>query len=794
MAEKYKEFDKAPILPEIQISRFSFRVRELILAGFAVVTLVVCLILAIFIGAQKVSTPYPTVPSPTCNSPPCFRAAAYTIDNLNISADPCQNFHQYVCGNFPKNNPLNPELSQRTVFWNLYYDNEDKLRTLMESPTIRDTAWSYEKKLKDLFKSCLNDYGKMAAGGKPFLDKVIAPTGGWNVLGNWNEASWNFQTALQKASVDFWTHCLFTFRVTTDYYNAQRRVIEIQNDYKDLMRTIAKLLVRDSGIQINETMKNSSIEQFVNDAYNIEFQLANITMNTFPTEDPHHPDKKIILRDLTLETGGVIDFTALLTYMFKDSGVNENTVIVVREDDYIRRMTAMVGSLPTSDKSRMLNNYITWRLVQSYSTELSSEYIYAWRRHYEDLYGITEFLGTWRQCFLYIEHYMGVALSSLYTLRSRFVFRIIHANRDFYVDLTGVAAFLGTWRYCFNYAGQYFRDFLGALYVRDHFADKNKEKVHEITDYIKGALIDAVLAGSIMDQNTKLSAKAKLDKAVDKLGYPDVMMDDARLDAIYDSISVNRSDYFQNVLNINKFEKEDSNRRLKQTETKEDWLYRTYGTSMRYFNSWNQLLIPAGMLQFPLYDYSLPHYTNFGCIGGLIGHYYVHSIDRWGSQYGPDGMYSTWWSNETRDKYTEAESCFSRAFENKTMGPFNVPGNSRPVTIPVQGKRFASEGMAETSGVRLAYKAYKNWEKMNGNELSAPGMNKTNDQMFFISYAQTTCFSRTEALSYNYALGQKIPEDVRTNTALSQLDEFVSAFNCPITSPMNAKEKCTMFA
>ncbi|KAL3841720.1 hypothetical protein ACJMK2_019826 [Sinanodonta woodiana] len=695
MAENFKEFDKAPILPEIQISRFSFRVRELILAGFSAVTLVVCLILVIFIGAQKGSTPYPTVPSPTCNSPPCFRAAAYTIENLNISVDPCQNFHQYVCGNFPKHNPLNPELSQRTVFWNLYYDNEEKLRTLMESPPIRDTAWSSEKKLKDLFKSCLNDYGKMAAGGKPFLDKVIAPTGGWNVLGNWNEASWNFQTALQKASVDFWTSCLFTFRVTTDYYNAQRRVIEI-------------------------------------------------TKNTVPTEDPHHPDKKIILRDLTLETGGVIDFTALLTYMFKDSGVNENTVIAVRQDDWIRRMTVMVGSLPTSDKKRILNNYIVWGMARSYIQDLSSEYI--------------------------------------------------HASRDFNVDLTGVAAFPGLWRYCFSYAGQYFRDALGALYVRDHFADKNKEKVHEITDYVKRALIDSVLAGSIMDQNTKISAKAKLEKSVDKLGYPDFMMDDASLDAIYASITVNRSDYFQNVLNINKFVKEDWNRRLKQTETKDDWIYGTYETNMSFINRWNQLSIPAGMLQFPLYDYTLPHYTNFGCIGGLIGHYYVHSIDRWGSQYGPDGMYSPWWSSETRDKYDEAESCFSRAFENKTMGPFKVPGNSRLVTLPVPGKSFAREGLAETSGVRLAYKAYKNWEKIYGNELSAPGMNKTNDQMFFISYAQTTCFSRTDVLLFNYVLGQTIPEDIRTNTALSQLDEFVSAFNCPVTSPMNAKEKCAMFA
>ncbi|KAK3605567.1 hypothetical protein CHS0354_005871 [Potamilus streckersoni] len=765
MAENYKEFDKSQILPEIHIRRFSFRVRELILAGLAAVTLVACLILAIILGAQRGSVTYPpVVASPICNSPPCFRAAAYTIENLNISVDPCQNFHQYVCGNFPKNNPLNPEISQKTVFWNLYYDNEDKLRTLMESPPIRATVWSSEKKLKDLFNSCMDDYGKMSLGGKPFLDKVIAPIGGWNVLGNWNEASWNFQAALQKASVDFWTPCLFTFRVTTDYYSAQKRIIEldlsgmgmfygyyireinqkIQNDYKDFMRTVADLLIRDSGIKMNETMKNSSIEQFVLDAYNIEFQLANITTNTLPTEDPHHPDKKITIRDLTSQTGGMIDFTGLLKYMFKESGVTESTYVALKEDDWIRRMTAMVGSLPANEKNRILNNYIVWRLAKRYVQDLSWEYI--------------------------------------------------HANRDFYVDMTGMAAFMGTWRYCFNYISQYFRDALGALYVRDHFADKNKEKVHEITNYIKEALIDSVLKGTIMDQDTKVSARAKLQRAVDKLGYPDFMMDDAQLDAIYASITVNRSDYFQNVLNINTFQQADLNRRLKQMDTKDDWLYRTYDTSMNFINSWNQLLVPAGLLQFPLYDYSLPHYSNFGCIGGLIGHYYIHSIDKWGSMYGPDGMYSNWWTNETKDNYDAAESCFSRAFDNKTMGPYKVPGNTRPISILVQGKRFAWEGMAETSGVRLAYKAYKNWENKNGNELSAPGMNKTNDQMFFISYAQTTCFSRTDELSYNYALGQRIPEDVRTNTVMSQLDEFVSAFNCPATSPMNAKEKCTLFS
>lgn len=95
-------------------------------------------------------------------------------------------------------------------------------------------------------------------------------------------------------------------------------------------------------------------------------------------------------------------------------------------------------------------------------------------------------------------------------------------------------------------------------------------------------------------------------------------------------IQINRSDYFQNLLNLNVFEKEDWTRRLVGGEDRSRWVYNAYDTSMTFYNSWNQLLVPAGMLQFPVYEWSLPHYFNFGAMGGLIGHYIVHSIDNWG--------------------------------------------------------------------------------------------------------------------------------------------------------------------
>lgn len=238
MADSYKEFDRSdtsPIIPEIRISNFSFRVREVVLAVVSVVALIACLVLVALVatgGKSEDTPPTGAVAAQTairtlCTDPPCLQAASYGVSNMNTSVNPCTNFHKYACGRYPVLNPLNPDTSQRTIFWNLYYDNQDKLRTILESAPVRTSAWSSEKKIKDFFKSCLDDYGKMKAGGRAFIEKIVQPLGGWDVLNTFDPANFNMQTNLQKTSIDFWTAALFTFRVATDRYDTSNRVIEV---------------------------------------------------------------------------------------------------------------------------------------------------------------------------------------------------------------------------------------------------------------------------------------------------------------------------------------------------------------------------------------------------------------------------------------------------------------------------------------------------------------------------------------------------------------------------------------
>ena len=55
------------------------------------------------------------------------------------------------------------------------------------------------------------------------------------------------------------------------------------------MRTVAQLLARDSGLQLDPSVRDNKIETFVNDAYDIEFQLANVSfLLTNTTQENEH--------------------------------------------------------------------------------------------------------------------------------------------------------------------------------------------------------------------------------------------------------------------------------------------------------------------------------------------------------------------------------------------------------------------------------------------------------------------------------------------------------------------------
>ena len=62
----------------------------------------------------------------------------------------------------------------------------------------------------------------------------------------------------------------------------------------------------------------------------------------------------------------------------------------------------------------MLNNYLTWRLVEEYVDDLSTEYVHASRRFYEAKTGRKDYQTNSRFCFKLIKNKLPEALSALF--------------------------------------------------------------------------------------------------------------------------------------------------------------------------------------------------------------------------------------------------------------------------------------------------------------------------------------------------------------------------------------------
>ncbi|MBC7615047.1 MAG: M13 family metallopeptidase, partial [Pedobacter sp.] len=142
-----------------------------------------------------------------------------------------------------------------------------------------------------------------------------------------------------------------------------------------------------------------------------------------------------------------------------------------------------------------------------------------------------------------------------------------------------------------------------------------------------------------------------------------------------------------------------------------------------YSPTMNEIVFPAGILQFPFFDPNADDAVNYGGIGAVIGHEMSHGFDDTGSQYDKDGNLKNWWTDEDRAKFNEKTKALGDQFSAYTVVD----------TIHVLGKLTMGENIGDLGGLNAAYTAFKMTKQGQGNE-KIDGF--TPDQRFFLSWAQ----------------------------------------------------------
>jgi putative endopeptidase len=259
-------------------------------------------------------------------------------------------------------------------------------------------------------------------------------------------------------------------------------------------------------------------------------------------------------------------------------------------------------------------------------------------------------------------------------------------------------------------------ELLGQLYVAKYFKPDAKVRMDQMIVNLRKAFEIRINGLEWMSAETKKKALEKLHAFTPKVGY-------ATKWQTYDGLQISRNSYFQNLRNVGVWAYKENITKLGKPVDRTRFGMTPPTVNAYYSPTLNEIVFPAGILQFPFFDPNADDAVNYGGIGAVIGHEMSHGFDDTGSQYDKDGNLKNWWTDEDRAKFNEKTKALGEQFNAYTVVD----------TIHVLGKLTMGENIGDLGGLNAAYTAFKMTKQGQSNE-KIDGF--TPDQRFFLSWAQ----------------------------------------------------------
>lgn len=299
---------------------------------------------------------------------------------------------------------------------------------------------------------------------------------------------------------------------------------------------------------------------------------------------------------------------------------------------------------------------------------------------------------------------------------------------------------------------------LGKLYVKRYFNEDAKKRVLDLVNNLQKAFEIRMDQLDWMSDSTKVKAKEKLYTITKKIGYPDVWRE-------YGDVQIEKDTYFGNVVALRQNDYQYELAKLNQAPNKNEW-HTTPSTVTAYYNpSMNEIVFPAGILQFPYFDLHADDAINYGGIGMVIGHEFTHAFDDQGAQFDKDGNVKNWWSETDYEKFKAKTQLIIDRYSTYTVLD----------SLHLKGALTVGENTADNGGVSIAYAAFKLTEQ--GQDTTRID-GYTPDQRFFMSTARIWRVKTRDEYLRNYIKNDPhSPPMWRVNGPLMNFTPFYDAFD-----------------
>ncbi len=295
----------------------------------------------------------------------------------------------------------------------------------------------------------------------------------------------------------------------------------------------------------------------------------------------------------------------------------------------------------------------------------------------------------------------------------------------------------------------YLGELLGKEYVSKHFSHENKKEVEKLVGELKKSLHKILTELEWMSAETKKEALKKLKGMGVKIGYPDKWKNYSKLELEDDNL-------INNAIRINKFEWNRMVKKFNKKIDKTQWRIHPYEINAYYRPLRNEIVFPAGILQYPFYKPGNDA-INYGAIGSVIGHEITHGFDNSGRKFDSKGKLRDWWNQEDAKKYNNEAEKIIKQYSN-----FKLYGKN------VNGKFTQGENIADVGGIKMSYYAF----------LTSGKRNMADKKNFFKAYAVSWKSKSTkELIIRQIATDPHSPAVFRVDGTVSNLTEFYDLYN-----------------
>lgn len=626
--------------------------------------------------------------------------------NMDTTIKPGDNFFLYANGTWLKNNPIPGSETRWGSFNELQENNYKALHELLEAAAADKGAkqGSASQKVGDLYRTGMDSAAINQAGISPlqaYFGKVDAIAGSGDIMRF-------IATEYAQGNGQ-----LFSFYVAPDDKNVTKNIAQFGQ---------SGLGMPDRDYYFGTDERTTKIRE--------AYKLYQVKM------------LELMGMDNTTAQAAAKDIYGLEEKLAKASMTR-----VEMRDPY-----KLYNKFSTEQLSKRMPN-IDWKtLFQNMKIEKEDSCIVAMPKFFDEVSTQLKAtpLQTWK---LYLKfHTLSDAAPYLAD-------NVDNTHFDFYgKTIRGQQEQKPRWKRVLNVVDVSLGELLGQMYVDKNFKPEAKKRMMDLVNNLQETYAERIKRLDWMSEVTKQKALAKLSTFMKKIGYPDNWRN-------YDALAIGKESYYQNVEAAAAFDYNYMVSKLGKPVDKTEWQM-TPPTVNAYYNpAFNEIVFPAGILQYPFFDMNADDAVNYGGIGAVIGHEMTHGFDDQGRQYDADGNLKDWWTPEDAKLFDEKANVVVKQFDGYTVLD----------STHVNGKLTLGENLADLGGLAIAYEAFKKTAQGKGTE-KIDGF--TPDQRFFLSWAQVwRANTRPEEMASRIVTDPHSPNLWRCNGPLSNMEAFYQAFN-----------------